>query len=108
MSFNWLDKFQKEMEKPANYAEKILAQYRLGMKAKGSIAGVRIVVDSNGCVACREISAETIYHPDDAPQLPLAACTKGNRCQCVYRPVMQYEVTADGRYDPHASPGSDA
>ena len=69
MAFNWLDKFQKEMEKPADYAEKTLAQYRLGMKAKGSIAGVRIVIDSNGCEACGAISAETIYHPDDAPHI---------------------------------------
>lgn len=104
MAFNWLNKFQKEMEKPANYAEKTLAQYRLGMKAKGSIAGVRIVVDADGCGACAEISAETIFHPDDAPRLPLSACTKGNRCQCVYRPVMSYEVDADGNYDPNATP----
>ena len=32
----------RQMEKPENYAEKTLAQYRLGMKAKGSIVGVAI------------------------------------------------------------------
>ncbi len=106
MAFNWLNRFQKEMEKPANYAEKTLAQYQLGMKAKGSIAGVRIVVDADGCAACGAISAETIYHPDNAPRLPLPDCTKGSHCQCIYRPVMTYEVDADGRYDPDAMPHS--
>lgn len=106
MSFNWLNQFQKEMEKPDDYAEKTLAQYRLGMKAKGSIAGVRVVIDAAGCTACREISAETIYHPDDAPRLPLPTCSKGNRCQCVYRPVMAYEVGEDGRFNPDARPGA--
>ena len=42
MAFNWLDKFHRQMAKSPNYAEKTLAAYRLGMKAKGSIAGIRI------------------------------------------------------------------
>lgn len=91
MAFEWLNKFHKEMEKPDNYAEKTLAQYRLGMKAKGSIAGVRIVVDADGCAACKALDATAVYHPDDAPHLPLPTCSKGRRCQCVYRPVMTYE-----------------
>lgn len=92
MSFEWLNNFHKEMEKPADYAEKTLASYKLGMKAKGSIAGVRILADKNGCEQCLAISAETVYHPDEAPRLPLLECEKGRRCQCVYRPVMSYEV----------------
>ncbi|MCP4363510.1 MAG: hypothetical protein GY796_36390 [Chloroflexi bacterium] len=92
MSFNWLKNFHQEMEKPDNYAQKTLAQYRLGMKAKGSIAGVRIEVDKDGCVSCGELDEMTVYHPDDAPYIPLSDCTKGNRCGCVYRPVMTYEV----------------
>lgn len=91
MAFDWLNDFQQEMEKPPDYAEKTLAQYKLGMRAKGSIAGVRIVRDKNGCDACRRLDPETVYHPDEAPHLPLPQCTKGNRCQCVYRPVMAYE-----------------
>ncbi len=91
MSFDWLNKFQKDMEKSADYAEKTLAQYRLGMKAKGSIAGVAISVDEEGCAACRALPRDAVYHPDEAPHLPLPECSKGNRCRCVYRPVMTYQ-----------------
>jgi hypothetical protein len=91
MSFNWLNEFHREMEKPDNYAAKTLAQYRLGIKAKGSIMGVRIEIDREGCEACQQLDETAVYHPDDAPHLPLAACTKGRRCGCVYRPVMNYE-----------------
>lgn len=92
MSFNWLNDFQRQMEKPEGYAEKTLAQYRLGMKAKGAIAGVRIEIDENGCAACRNLAATAVYHPDDAPHLPLPDCSKGKKCGCVYRPVMNYEA----------------
>lgn len=91
MSFEWLNKFQQGMAKPADYAEKTLAQYRLGMKAKGSIAGVAIVVDEAGCEACKALPEDTVYHPDDAPRLPLLNCSKGRQCRCVYRPVMTYQ-----------------
>ena len=94
MSFEWLNTFHKQMEKPDNYAEKTLAQYRLGMKAKGSIAGVSIAVDKDCCDACRQLDPDTIYHPDDAPHLPLPDCDKGAACSCVYRPVMKYQVEA--------------
>lgn len=92
MAFEWLNDFQHEMEKPPNYAEKTLAAYRLGMRAKGSIAGVRIEIDEAGCDACQALDETAVFHPDDAPQLPLPECTKGRRCGCVYRPVMTYEV----------------
>ena len=92
MSFNWLRKFHKEMEKPDDYAEKTLAQYRLGMRAKGSIVGVKIAVDEDVCGACQRLDLEAVYHPDDAPRLPLPDCDKGRRCHCVYRPVMSYQV----------------
>lgn len=91
MAFNWLNDFQQQMEKPDNYAEKTLAQYRLGMKAKGAIAGVRIETDKAGCAACRQLDETAVYHPDEAPHLPLPDCDKGRRCGCVYRPVMNYE-----------------
>ncbi len=91
MSFSWLNDFHQEMEKPDDYAEKTLAQYRLGLRAKGSIAGVRIEVDKAGCEACKNIDETAVYHPDDAPHLPLPDCTKGKQCGCVYRPVMTYE-----------------
>ncbi|MCP4426488.1 MAG: ATP-binding protein [Chloroflexi bacterium] len=92
MSFEWLNKFHKGMAKPDDYAEKTLAQYRMGMKAKGAIAGVAVLIDEAGCDACKELDPEAVYHPDDAPRLPLPDCTKGRDCRCVYRPVMKYQV----------------
>lgn len=92
MAFDWLNKFHKEMEKPEDYAEKTLSQYRLGMKAKGSIAGVAIVPDENGCEASKGLETTAVYHPDTAPHLPLPGCPKGRHCGCVYRPVMTYQI----------------
>jgi hypothetical protein len=91
MSFKWLNKFQQEMEKPENYAEKTLAAYRLGMKAKGSIAGVRIETAEDCCQTAKALPIDTVYHPDDAPHLPLPDCSLGQLCRCVYRPVMAYQ-----------------
>jgi hypothetical protein len=92
VGFDWLNDFQQEMEKSPDYAGKTLSSYRLGMKAKGSIAGVRILIDSKGCDACTELDQNKIYHPDDTPLLPLPSCNKPHKCRCVYRPVMNYEV----------------
>lgn len=89
---DWLNNFQQEMAKPANYAEKTLAAYKLGMRAKGSIVGVRVVVDEACCAVAKALPVGEIYHPDDAPHLPLPDCPLGNSCHCVYRPVMTYET----------------
>lgn len=80
------------MKKPADYAEKTLAAYKLGMKARGSIAGVRIVSDSRGCAPSQKLDPEAIYHPDDAPRIPLPECDRGHSCGCIYRPVMTYQL----------------
>lgn len=97
MAFNWLDNFHHDMEKEPNYAEKALAAYRLGMRSGGSIVGVR--VEFGPCCAEAAVSLKyekgTIYHPDDAPPLPLADCRLGEGCQSVYRPVMAYEVSPE-------------
>lgn len=92
MAFKWLNDFQQGMKKPSNYAEKTLAAYKLGMKAKGSIAGVRILTDPGGCQACSDLDQNQVYHPDEAPKLPLPDCDKPLDCRCVYRPVMRYEI----------------
>lgn len=92
VSFDWLNNFQQDMHKPANYAEKTLAAYKLGMKARGSIAGIRIVIDPEGCAACKELNTVAIYHPDDAPILPLPQCDRSQKCGCIYRPVMTYQL----------------
>jgi len=91
MTFAWLDKFQHDLEKDENYAAKTLAAYRLGMKAKGSIIGVAIKPAPNCCDAARNLPIDKVYHPDEAPQLPLPNCPQGRRCGCVYRPVMAYQ-----------------
>jgi hypothetical protein len=91
MAFEWLTKFQGQMKKDPNYAEKTLASYRLGMKAKGSIVGVAVQPGSNSCEQIRELPAGEVYHPDDAPHLPLPNCSKGRDCDCVYRPIMVYQ-----------------
>lgn len=91
MPFSWLDKFLQEQEKPTDYAEKTLAAYRLGMKAGGAIRGVSIQMGGAPCAAAASLPAGAVYHPDDAPRLPLPGCERGAGCRCVYRPVMSYE-----------------
>ena len=92
MPFNWLNRFQQKLEKPDDYAEKALAAYRLGLKAKGSIVGVRIELGSHRCDQAKQLPSRKMYQPDDAPILPLKGCTYGRKCECIYRPVMIYEV----------------
>jgi hypothetical protein len=91
MAFDWLDKLHHQMEKDAHYAEKTLAAYRLGMKAKGSIVGVVIEPAPNCCDLARLLTAGEVYHPDVAPALPLPGCPQGRSCGCVYRPMMGYQ-----------------
>jgi hypothetical protein len=95
MAFDWLNKFQHEMKKDPDYAAKTLAAYRLGMRAKGSIAGVAIEPAPNCCEAARKLPAGVIYHPDEAPHLPLPDCPQSFRCRCVYRPVMTYQKPSE-------------
>ena len=91
MAFEWLNKFHHDTEKVSNYAEKTLAAYRLGIRAKGSIVGVVVQPAANCCDAARHLPVGHVYHPDQAPRLPLPECTQSRRCSCVYRPVMSYE-----------------
>jgi hypothetical protein len=91
MAFEWLQAFQRDQEKPADYAEKTLAAYALGMKARGAIVGVTIEIDPEGCMGARQLTEGAVYDPTAAPRLPLAGCSRGARCRCVYRPVMSYQ-----------------
>jgi hypothetical protein len=91
VAFDWLTKFHQNMAKDPAYAEKTLAAYRLGMKGKGSIAGVIVRPAQDCCDAARRLPEGSIYHPDEAPRLPLPDCPYSRRCACVYRPVMTYE-----------------
>jgi hypothetical protein len=91
MAFDWLTNFHHSEQKPEDYAQKTLAAYRLGMKAKGSIAGVLLETDEGCCEAARALPAGMVYHPDEAPRVPLAGCPLGRGCRCVYRPKMKYQ-----------------
>lgn len=91
MPFDWLAKFQGQIKKEADYAKKTLASYRLGMRAKGSIVGVVVLPGPQCCEQIKELPAGQVYHPDNAPHLPLPNCPRGSDCDCVYRPVMTYQ-----------------
>ncbi|MBN2502543.1 MAG: hypothetical protein JXB38_17310 [Anaerolineales bacterium] len=91
MPLNWLKDFARNQEKPENYAEKTLAAYKLGIRAGGSIRGVRVLSFPDCCQAAQELDPDTVYLPDDAPTLPLPECTMKAECRCMYRPVMKYE-----------------
>ena len=91
MAFEWLEHFRQSTGKEERYAEKTLAAYALGIKAKGSIVGVRIRTATNCCDGAKRLTENRIYQPDDAPRLPLPDCAQGDRCGCVYQPVMSYE-----------------
>jgi len=94
MTFEWLNRFHQKMEKDPDYATKSLARYRLGMKAKGSIVGVAIHPAPDCCEAARQLPVNKIYHPDEAPTVPLPNCSQARHCGCVYRPVMSYQESA--------------
>ena len=69
MGFEWLDKFHHDMEKDADYAEKTLAAYRLGMRAKGSIAGVTIHPAQDCCDAARQLPQNKIRSEEHTSEL---------------------------------------
>ena len=91
MSFEWLEKFRQHMPKDANYAEKTLAAYALGMKAKGSIIGVRVEPGAECCDMARHLPRKIVYRPEEAPRVPLSSCDRPDTCGCVYQPVMSFE-----------------
>jgi hypothetical protein len=95
-AFDWLDKFQHHMKKDPDYAVKTLAAYRLGMKAKGSIVGVVVQPAPDCCTAARALAAGKVYHPDQAPLLPLPGCPQAGRCGCLYRPATSYQQADEG------------
>ncbi len=81
-----------QQTKARTYAESVLTRYKLGIKAGGAIAGVRILASADGCPACRAL-ADCVYDPDSAPMIPIGACTASVGCRCTYAPVMAYELT---------------
>lgn len=96
MAFDWLTEFHHELEKEPDYNEKALAAYRLGMRGKGSIAGIKIEPGANCCEAARNLPEGKIYSAQEVPSLPLPGCPQGRRCPCVYRPAMNYQTKKAG------------
>ncbi len=90
---SWLRDFVHSPQTP-DYARRVLDRYRLGMRAGGAIRGVRILAASDSCPACQAL-AGAVYHPDEAPLIPIAGCTHPQGCRCVYRPVMEYDQKGD-------------
>jgi hypothetical protein len=76
--------------KEADYAQRVLDRYRLGMRARGAIRGVRVVTGADSCPTCQAL-ANQVYHPDAAPRLPAPGCSHPRGCRCSYAPVMTYE-----------------
>ena len=76
--------------KPANYAQRAVARYKLGIRAHGAIKGVRIISASGSCGNCQAL-AGAVYQPDEAPIIPIQQCTSPNGCRCAYSPVMSFE-----------------
>jgi hypothetical protein len=77
--------------KPPDYARPILARLRLAVRAGGAIAGVRILAGPASCPACRAVSG-IVFDPEQAPEIPIAACTGPAGCRCAYAAVMAYDV----------------
>jgi hypothetical protein len=87
---NWMRQHVQRTRGP-NYAQTVLARYRLGMKAGGAISGARILAGADCCPTCRALS-DCVYDPDSAPIIPVAGCSAPGGCRCAYAPVMAYEL----------------
>jgi hypothetical protein len=77
--------------KAQDYATRVLARYRLGMKAGGAIQGVRVITATESCSTCLAL-ADKVYDPDDAPLIPIDDCVTPGGCRCAYGAVMAYDV----------------
>ncbi|HVC34051.1 MAG TPA: hypothetical protein VNL16_11120 [Chloroflexota bacterium] len=85
----WLHDHVRQPKGP-DYAQRVLDRYRLGMKARGAIRGVRILTGPDSCPTCR-VHAGIVYRLDDAPIVPIAGCSHPGGCHCAYSAVMTYE-----------------
>jgi hypothetical protein len=77
--------------KGPDYGQRLLARYRLGIRAGGAIGGIRVVAAPDSCAACRAL-AGPVYAADQAPLIPVADCTTPQGCRCAYATVMAYDV----------------
>lgn len=95
---DWLKEHYRHT-RDADNPQSVLDRYRMGMKAGGSIQGIRVMVSPDGCPTCMSL-AGVIYSLDLAPPLPNPNCTKAGGCHCTYRPVMTYDESGDARRFP--------
>jgi hypothetical protein len=80
--------------KGSDYAARVLDRFRLGMKARGEIQGVRILVGPDSCPVCQAVAGR-VYLPDEAPIIPIAGCRHPRGCRCAYTAVMTYEAVSE-------------
>src|SRR5258708_18427461 len=90
ITMNWMRQHTRGA-KPPGYAKSVLSRYRLGIKAGGAIAGVRMVPAPDSCPVCMALGG-TIYDPDSAPEIPVTNCAHLIGCRCAYAAVMAYEM----------------
>jgi MoaA/NifB/PqqE/SkfB family radical SAM enzyme len=86
----WLREYTLK-PKNSDYAQRTLSRYRLGMRARGAIQGVKIIAAADACPACQAISRR-VYQPDETPIIPADGCSHLKGCRCTYSPVMTYEI----------------
>jgi MoaA/NifB/PqqE/SkfB family radical SAM enzyme len=86
---HWLRKHTSQPKGP-DYAQPVINRYRLGMRARGAIRGIKIITAPGSCSACERL-AGTIYAPDQVPIIPVQQCSNSEGCRCAYSPVMSFE-----------------
>jgi hypothetical protein len=87
---DWLSE-QVRRAQPSAAQERVLERVRLGSRAGGALAGVRVLVGREPCSLCQQ-QAGKIFDPDFPPAVPVEHCTHVLGCRCTYTPVMLYEV----------------
>jgi hypothetical protein len=76
--------------KGSDYAQRVINRYRLGMRARGALQGIKIITAPDSCSACQAL-ADTVYHPDQTPIIPIEQCSNRQGCRCTYSPMMTFE-----------------
>jgi MoaA/NifB/PqqE/SkfB family radical SAM enzyme len=95
----WLRK-HTSYPKRSDYAQRVINRYRLGMRARGAIRGIKIITAPDSCPICQSL-AGTVYQPDTTPVIPIEQCSSPQGCRCNYSPLMTFE---DAEPIPRGSP----
>ena len=85
MTFDWLTDFSTTGEGTRLCCEN-LGGLPSGNEGQGLHRRRHGSSSTDCCDVARKLPAGKVYHPDQAPLLPLPDCPQGHRCGCVYRP----------------------